>query len=267
MEQEYEQEYEYEECEEGEEPEHEYETPEYETEPPAPSPFSMGTLAKDPLVLATVAVGAAAAALIGTNSVNMRQVLAGAMGGLSKQGLKLATQMMPNDPRASLLAAALNGATGAKPDSRPKAPPGLPALGEALWTQAQKLQSLAPAARTKVEALLAHLRMQGYSPEIVFAWRSLPTQKKLQSIGKASRSFGMHNAMHEGIAASLAVDIVDLSCGWSGPRATAFFKDLQKAAKAKDLFTRPNEPWHVQTQPDTALGTVLEAYKLSRQKT
>ena len=77
----------------------------------------------------------------------------------------------------------------------------------------------------------------------------------------------MHNAMHEGIAASLAVDIVDLSCGWSGPRATAFFKDLQKAAKAKDLFTRPNEPWHVQTQPDTALGTVLEAYKLSRQKT
>jgi hypothetical protein len=177
MEQEYEQEYEYEEYEEGEEPEQEYETSEYEAEPPAPSPFSMGTLAKDPLVLATVAVGAAAAALIGTNSVNMRQVLAGAMGGLSKQGLKLATQMMPKgDPRASLLAAALNGATGAKPDSQPKAPPGLPALGEALWTQAQKLQSLAPAARTKVEALLAHLRMKGYSPEIVFAWSSLPIQ-------------------------------------------------------------------------------------------
>lgn len=246
---------------------------EYDNEsegPPPVMPFSMpriASLAKDPAVLATVAVGAAAAALLGANSQGVRHALAGAMNGLSRQGLRLAAQVMPkDDPGMSLLSAALAGASQAKPHRKPTAPTHwLPAIGEALWTQPQKLQSLAPAAREKIEGLLSDLRHLGYTPEIVFAWRSLPTQEQLIKAKKSTRAFGMHNAMHEGVAASLAADIVDLQCGWAGPRATKFFKDLHAAAKKRGLYMRALEPWHVQSQPDTALPAVLEAYKLSQQ--
>lgn len=155
---------------------------------------------------------------------------------------------------------------------------------ESKWSEAQKLDSLEPGFRSRIESVMATLRGQGYAPFLFYGWRNTATQADLLARGLTSVSFSFHNALNDqGQPASLAVDIADgrrdskgrmISWGapWPGEpngstyskerndKAQAFFRALGAAGKAVGLYWggdwRKPDPAHLQAQDNSTLGAV-----------
>jgi hypothetical protein len=123
--------------------------------------------------------------------------------------------------------------------SRPKVRARVLPMGEEKWSQAEKIASLDPAFRAKVERILARLRAQGWRPFVVFGWRSLATQRTIQGDGRSELSFSFHNAVKADAAgnvnpSALAADIADERYLWgTRPDGT---QDPAKEAKAAAFF-------------------------------
>ena len=84
---------------------------------------------------------------------------------------------------------------------------------EILWDQERKIASLAPSFGNKVLAIMQRLRLAGWQPHIVYAWRSAETQAHLKSIG-ASRTL---DSKHRGTGdegTGKALDLVDSRHWW-----------------------------------------------------
>lgn len=151
---------------------------------------------------------------------------------------------------------------------------------ESKWSEAQKIASLEPNFRAKIQRVLSTLKSQGYAPIVYFGWRSPETQAQLKAAGKSTVSFSFHNATKNGQPAAVAVDIVDgrkdsqgrtilwgssLS-SWSNSAerkqmAEEFFKALGVAGKAQGLvwggdWTSFKDPAHLQAYPNSMLSEV-----------
>ena len=125
------------------------------------------------------------------------------------------------------------------------------------WPQEQKLDSLHPTFRAKVDRVMADLRAQGYNPHVKFGWRSLQTQAQLLSAGRTKVPFSFHNAVDiEGEPAALAVDITDYDDRWAYQNMN-FFKALGAAAEKQGLFWGGDWTWkdyaHIQGAPNDVL--------------
>lgn len=127
------------------------------------------------------------------------------------------------------------------------------------WTQSQKLDSLRPDFRSKVERVLARLKAKGYSPKIDFGWRSVEFQQELLKKGTTKTSFSWHNVTDEkGNPSALAADIIETKPNWN--TKNPFWKDLGIAAKAEGLiwggdWTSFKDYPHVQLYSDTQLAS------------
>lgn len=146
---------------------------------------------------------------------------------------------------------------------------------EERWSQDQKLASMAPAFRTPVLRTIARLRARGWSPTIIYAWRSIETQARLLAERNTTVDFSFHNNIDDnGQPAALGVDIVDTRYAWGGDdttsqkykRAMAFFKDLGADGKAEGLYWGGD--WrtfkdyaHLQMHPNASLRSIKDAAK------
>lgn len=127
------------------------------------------------------------------------------------------------------------------------------------WTQSQKLDSLRPDFRVKVERVLAKLKAKGYSPKIDFGWRSISYQQELVKKGASKTTFSWHNVTDDrGNPSALAADIIETKPNWN--TTNPFWKDLGIAAKSEGLVWGGD--WksfkdypHVQMYPDTMLAS------------
>lgn len=129
---------------------------------------------------------------------------------------------------------------------------------EDVWPQEQKLDSLHPTFRAKVDRVMADLRAQGYNPHVKFGWRSLETQAQLFNAGTTKVLFSFHNAVDlDGEPAALAVDITDEADQWAYANM-AFFNALGVAAKKQGLFWGGDWMWkdyaHIQGAPNDVLN-------------
>jgi peptidoglycan L-alanyl-D-glutamate endopeptidase CwlK len=131
------------------------------------------------------------------------------------------------------------------------------------WTQAEKLASLNQNFKIKIIILLQNLKNLGYSPTIVYGWRSVAVQRQLYQQGKTKVLFSFHNAQTtDGRANSYAADIVDSRYGWSNQKETMNYWQVQgKEAKRLGLYWGGDwktiwDPAHVQYLPNSKLGAV-----------
>lgn len=107
----------------------------------------------------------------------------------------------------------------------------------ARWSKEQKLESLNPAFREKVERLLKRVKDRGFKPKVVYGWRSVAIQLELHNKGRSKVKFSFHNAqLPNGTPNAYAVDIVDERWGWSGEAEKGgFWKALGEEANTLDL--------------------------------
>ena len=185
------------------------------------------------------------------------------------------------------------------PDPPPPAPPAaigtFPApLGSAgdSWkaTQAEKLASLHPDLRPRVEAIMADLRSQGYDPVINFGWRTIQEQRWLMSQRLSTVPFSFHNTLDsQGRPAAQAADIVDAAMyrndedrmltgrGPPGGNA-AFWTALSIAAAAQGFtgkqyggnwtgFGQFGDAPHVEIYPDPAATSQASALRQAKTTT
>lgn len=130
------------------------------------------------------------------------------------------------------------------------------------WSEEQKLASLHPTFRKKIEAVLRDMRAEGWDAKIFFGWRSLQKQAELVKAGRSKVYFSFHNAqIDEGTPAALAVDIVSTSQGWKN---MDFFRALGRIGKSHGLYWGGD--WrsfrdyaHLQASPNSALSTLRES--------
>lgn len=128
------------------------------------------------------------------------------------------------------------------------------------WTMGQKLQSLHPELRPKVEAVLRAMRKRGFEPRIHHAWRSVAEQATIVADGNSTVRFSFHNAKNpDGTLAALAADIVDANLAWKAK--PEFWKAVEEEAKKRGLywggdFKTPWDPGHVQLLPKGELDRI-----------
>lgn len=128
------------------------------------------------------------------------------------------------------------------------------------WTMGQKLQSLHPELRPRVDAVMRALRKRGFEPRIHHAWRSVADQAKILADGHSEVHFSFHNAQNsDGTLSALAADIVDATLGWGA--SGAFWKAVGEEAKKRGLYWGGDfktnwDPGHVQLLPSTELGRI-----------
>jgi len=128
------------------------------------------------------------------------------------------------------------------------------------WTMGQKLQSLHPELRPKVEAVLRAMRKRGFEPRIHHAWRSVAEQATIVADGNSTVRFSFHNAKNpDGTLSALAADIVDATLGWKA--SPEFWNAVEEEAKKRGLYWRGDfkprkDPAHVQLLPSTELGRI-----------
>ena len=109
---------------------------------------------------------------------------------------------------------------------------------ERQWTDGRKMASLRPDFSNAVANVIARLIAQGYPVHIVYASRSLETQKQLLAAGH-SKTLNSKHVAEEG--EGLAADIVDDRHWWGAGRgqdeakAMLFFGALGLAAKEEGL--------------------------------
>ena len=129
------------------------------------------------------------------------------------------------------------------------------------WSEEQKLASLHPPFRKKIEAVLRDMRAEGWDAKIFVGWRSLEKQAELVRAGRSKVYFSFHNAsVDESTPAALAVDIVSTSKGWND---MDFFKALGRVGKSHGLYWGGD--WksfrdyaHLQASPNSVLSTLRE---------
>ena len=128
------------------------------------------------------------------------------------------------------------------------------------WTMGQKLQSLHPELRPKVDAVLRGMRQRGFEPRIYHAWRSVGVQAGIQAAGHSGVPFSFHNARNpDGTLSALAADIVDATLAWGA--SAAFWKALGEEAKKQTLYWGGDwktnwDPAHVQLLDNSELGRI-----------
>ena len=129
------------------------------------------------------------------------------------------------------------------------------------WSEAQKLTSLHPAFRKKIEAVLRDMRAEGRDAKIFFGWRSLQKQAELVKAGRSKVYFSFHNAaVDTQTPAALAVDIVSTSKGWND---MGFFQALGRIGKKHGLYwggdwTSFRDYAHLQAAPNSALSALRD---------
>jgi hypothetical protein len=130
------------------------------------------------------------------------------------------------------------------------------------WTMGQKIQSLHPDFRLKVQSVLQGMRWRGFEPKIHHAWRSLAEQAKAYNSGNSSVTFSFHNVRNpDRSAGAMAADIIDINLGWGAKQA--FWDALRDEAAKAGLywggFFKPKaDPAHVQLLPSSALSRVKQ---------
>jgi len=113
----------------------------------------------------------------------------------------------------------------------------MPAVKSERLTLEEKLATLEPTMRPKIESVLAALRTQGFQPKIYFAWRSLAEQKEIFLRGNSKVQFSFHTAYKNGKPNAYAVDIIDKRWAWGADAAkNGFWEALGKAGKAEGLY-------------------------------
>jgi len=119
-------------------------------------------------------------------------------------------------------------------------PPNLyarPATPSEKLSQQQKLDSLDPRMKPKIEKVLKSLKDQGFQPKIYFAWRSLIEQKEIVEKGNSKVYFSFHTAYKDGKPNAYAVDIIDKRWAWTPAAETnGFWTALGKAGKKEKLY-------------------------------
>jgi hypothetical protein len=134
------------------------------------------------------------------------------------------------------------------------------------WTQDQKLGSLEPSFRAKVERVLARLKAKGYSPKLDYGWRSVAYQQELVRKGVSKATFSWHNVTDsKGEPMALAADIIQTKPDWN--TSNPFWKAVGEAARAEGLvwggdWTSLKDYPHVQMYPDA----LLASYKATTMK-
>jgi hypothetical protein len=150
-------------------------------------------------------------------------------------------------------------------------------------TQEQKLETLEPSFRSKIESVLSQLKMLGYQPHIFFAHRTISEQQALFANKASSVKFSFHTVYNNGVPAAEACDIVDKRWWWENglvSQREEFWKDLEEAGKNNGLvwggdfgaditvidengvvYKRGWDPAHLQLQPNSALGSAREQTK------
>ncbi|MBF0162793.1 MAG: M15 family metallopeptidase [Magnetococcales bacterium] len=133
------------------------------------------------------------------------------------------------------------------------------------WNQEQKLLSLHPALRPKVQAVLAELTAQGFQPKIFYGWRSVAVQLRLVAEGHSTVRFSFHNAqLPDGTPDAYAVDIIDKRYGWEAEaEASGFWQALGQAARQQGLFWGGDwsgfRDWaHLQLLDNSALARIKQ---------
>lgn len=127
------------------------------------------------------------------------------------------------------------------------------------WTQDQKLGSLDPAFRAKVERVLAKLVAKGYSPKLDYGWRDLAYQQELVKKGASKTTFSWHNVTDQtGKPMALAADIIEKKPNWD--TNNPFWKAVGEAARSEGLvwggdWTSLKDYPHVQMFPDAQLAS------------
>ena len=126
----------------------------------------------------------------------------------------------------------------------------------------EKINTLHPAMRSKVEAVLEELRSLGFQPKIFFAWRSLYEQEEIFEKGKSRVMFSFHTAYKDGKPNSYAVDIIDERWAWQPTaKQNGFWVALGVAGKKQGLFWggdwKSFKDWaHLQFYDNDKLGQI-----------
>ena len=131
------------------------------------------------------------------------------------------------------------------------------------WPQDQKIRSMNPQLRPKVQAVLDGLAQRGFQPKVFYGWRSVKVQLELYKQGNSKVKFSFHNVqLPDGTPNSYAADIVDVRWGWEPPAESAgFWKALGAEAKKQGLFWGGDwsgfrDVAHVQLVDNDQLGQV-----------
>ena len=104
-------------------------------------------------------------------------------------------------------------------------------------SHSEKINSLDPRMRPKVERVIASLKSQNFRPKIYFAWRSLAEQKDILQKGNSKVQFSFHTAYKNGKPNAYAVDIIDSRWAWTdAAEQNGFWAALGKAGKAEGLY-------------------------------
>lgn len=134
------------------------------------------------------------------------------------------------------------------------------------WSQAKKIQSLAPPMRPKVTTVLEELEQRGFQPKIFFAWRSVAVQLELFRKGHTTVKFSFHNAqLRDGTPNAYAADIIDRRWAWQpAAEANGFWTALGEEAKKEGLYWGGDwvsfKDWaHVQYFPNSKLADIKHA--------
>jgi hypothetical protein len=138
-----------------------------------------------------------------------------------------------------------------------------PATPSERLSQEEKLISLDPRMRPKIENVLIKLKNQNFRPKVYFAWRSLVEQKDIVEKGNSKVYFSFHTALKSGRPNAYAVDIIDKRWAWTdAAAANGFWEALGKAGKEEGLYWGGDwesfPDWaHLQFFPNNKLRTVL----------
>jgi peptidoglycan L-alanyl-D-glutamate endopeptidase CwlK len=131
------------------------------------------------------------------------------------------------------------------------------------WSEEQKLRSMHPDLRQKIQTVLQALKKRGYKPKIDNAWRARSVQAKPVQQGRSRVQFSFHNAQKpDGTPNAYAADIIDTRYGWRPEAATSgFWKALGGEAKKQGLYWGGDWPKfrdlaHVQLLPSTELNRI-----------
>jgi peptidoglycan L-alanyl-D-glutamate endopeptidase CwlK len=132
-------------------------------------------------------------------------------------------------------------------------------------THKQKLNSLEPGFRPKIEQIIHGLEKRGFQPKIFYAHRTLREQRKIFEAGNSKVLFSFHTAYKNGEPNAYAVDIVDKRWLWgNAAMKNGFWRALGEEAhnaglKGKKWGGNWNsfKDWaHVQYKWNNQLGAV-----------
>ena len=103
----------------------------------------------------------------------------------------------------------------------------------------EKLNSLDPAMKPKVEKVIETLKLKGFQPKLFFAHRTLHEQQEIFKKGHSKVKFSFHTAYKNGKPNAYAVDIIDKRWAWEGgteAQRNSFWKALGEAGKKEGLY-------------------------------